>query len=322
MTAPQRLRAALAFTAALTFASGCQQAAESGGALASMPPVVGHEAAAPAYEQAPDFTLPGVDGPFALAEQQGHVVVLTFWATWSEPSVAYLDTVAALAFEMSDDLVAVGIAQDDGGLDALEQWADAGVTGTLPAVTLVADADHAVAHQYGDVEMLPTTVVIDREGRLRARHVGALSGDALLELMAPVLIEAEEAPVAALPASDGSAVIETLAPRAVAELVADGAALLDVRSAATVSAEGTLRYAEQRPLDTLAPTDLPANFAVPVIFLADTDEAAHAAAERAAEWGYTTVYAVGGGVAAWRAAGLPVVTAQPTPLPHTRGAIG
>jgi hypothetical protein len=40
---------------------------------------------APGPEAAPDFTLPGLDGPFALADQRGRVVLLTFWAAWSSP---------------------------------------------------------------------------------------------------------------------------------------------------------------------------------------------------------------------------------------------
>jgi rhodanese-related sulfurtransferase len=172
----------------------------------------------------------------------------------------------------------------------------------MVAVTLLSDSSHAVARQYGNVEMLPTTIVVDREGRLRARHVGVLSADGLLDLLAPALIE--EGSSAPGVVGHEPAGVRALTPAAVPELVAAGAALLDVREAA---AEGTLAHATHRPLPSLSRDDLPANFAAPVIFLGETLAEAREAAERAAAWGYAVVYAVGGGEREWRRAGLEVV---------------
>jgi len=269
--------------------------------------------AAPEVEapvQAPEFTLEGPDGAFALADQRGHVVLLTFWATWSEPSIAALDTVAAVAAELAaGDLVAVGVSQDEHGLEALRAWADSSVAGARVAVTLVSDSSHAVARSYGDVEMLPTTVVIDRDGHLRTRHVGVLSTEGLLDLVAPALIESDE-PLEGGEAIAAPAGIRSLEPGSVPALVAEGAALLDVRDAGDLLG-GTLQYARHRPLPALAREDLPANVAAPIIFLGATLAEAVAAAERAAEWGYDVVYAVGGGPGAWRDAGLELVPVQP-----------
>ncbi|HLA63489.1 MAG TPA: TlpA disulfide reductase family protein [Rhodothermales bacterium] len=300
--------------------AGCDRAADAGGALASAPALTDLTPHGPP-EPAPLFTLPGVDGPFSLEEQHGRVVVLTFWASWSEPSVAGLDTLATLAAELdADDLVAVGVAQDEHGLAALRAWADESVTGALPVLTLVSDSAHTVAASYGDVEMLPTTVVIDREGRIRARHVGALTTEELLDLATPALIEAEEAPVADLSLTDALPVVEALPASAVPGLVADGAALLDVRPTESRAAEGAVRYAAHLPPDALSPSDLPANLDVPLVFLADTEADARAAAEQAIAWGYATVYAVGGGVRVWEAAGLTVEAAPPARRP--RGVVG
>jgi rhodanese-related sulfurtransferase/peroxiredoxin len=292
-------------------------------------PVTRSAPPSPAPQAAPDFTLPGVDGALTLSEHRGRVVLLTFWATWSEPSVAALDTMAALTAELAaEDLMAIAVAQDEHGLDSLRAWADAEVAGARAAVTLLSDSAHAVAHRYGDVEMLPTTVVIDREGRLRARHVGVLTADGLLDLVAPALIE-EEPMAEAAPAADhgpaGAAAgeaVRTLEPAAVPSLVASGAALFDVRDAAARAAEGSVRHAAHAPLAALTPMDLPANIAAPVIFLGRTMAEAREAAEKAAAWGYGVVYFVGGGARAWRAAGLEV---EPTPTPapaRRRGVVG
>src|SRR5687767_9003852 len=292
------LRYALATAALALTLAGCRDEAPAGPATPQPAEVpVLDTAVVEAPTSAPEFTLVGPDGEFDMAEQRGNVVLLTFWATWSEPSVAALDTVAIVAAELAaDDLVAVGVSQDEHGLEALRAWAADSVAGTRVAVTLVSDSSHAVARQYGDVEMLPTTIVVDREGLVRARHVGVLSSEALLDLLAPALIEAP------VPAAGPLAGVQALEPGAVPELVAAGAALLDVRESSARLAEGTLQYARHRPLPALAREDLPANFAAPVIFLGGTLAEAREAAERAAEWGYAVVYAVGGGARAWRQA--------------------
>ena len=312
------LRHALAAAALALTLVGCREEAPTVEAPPAPAAPAPAESLATAPSQAPDFTLAGPDGEFELAAQRGHVVLLTFWATWSEPSVAALDTVAAVALELAaDDLVAVGVSQDEHGLEALRAWAADSVAGALVAVTLVSDSSHAVARQYGDVEMLPTTVVVDREGLVRARHVGVLSSDALLELIAPALIESGQSEADA----DVATGVQALEPGAVPELVAAGAALLDVREASARLAEGTLQYARHRPLPGLSREDLPANFAAPIVFLGGTLAEAREAAEQAAAWGYAAVYAVGGGARAWRRAGLEVVPAQPAPT-RRRGVVG
>jgi peroxiredoxin len=247
--------------------------------------------ATPAPPQAPDFTLAGPDGEFRLDQQRGRVVLITFWASWSEPSVAALDTAAVLAAELAgDDFVAVGVSQDEHGLAALTAWAADSVSGNRIAVTLLSDSAHVVARRYGDVEMLPTTVVIDREGRLRARHVGVLSSDALLDLVAPALIESAAGAASAgdLPKPG----VRSIAPADVARMVASGAALLDVREVGAAGDARLLAHARHRPLPALEREDLPANLAAPIVFLGATLAEAQEAAARAARWGYRVVYTV------------------------------
>ncbi|HLT48645.1 MAG TPA: redoxin domain-containing protein [Rubricoccaceae bacterium] len=255
---------------------------------------------------APDFTLPGPGGDFALAEQRGHVVVLNFWATWNELSLEGMDALAGLHETLAGEgLVVVGIAEDDDALAALEAWA---AENALPPYPVVADTAGAVARLYGDVELLPTTVVVDREGRLRARHTGILSEDELLDLLGPVLIE-DDAPLRAQPTGQPG-VVQPLAAADAEALVRAGAVLVDVREEPARQAVGALPYALHRPLALLAAEDLPANFATPLIFADASDGASAEAAERAVRWGYRSVYLLEGGVGAWEEAGLPL---EPVP---------
>src|SRR5690606_18881159 len=129
---------------------------------------------------APRFALPGPTGTFDLGDHAGDIVVLHFWATWNELSQEGLAALDSLRAELSDDGVAfVGIAVDDDGLPALAAWMAERET---PGVPVVADTAGHVAEAYGEVELLPTTVVVDRQGTIRARHTGILTAGDLLDL--------------------------------------------------------------------------------------------------------------------------------------------
>jgi len=182
------------------------------------------------------------------------------------------------------------------------------------AYPLVADASQEVAGQFGEIELLPTTVIIDRKGLIREQHTGILTHDELLDLLGPILIEENE-PLSVLPeAQEGEGPLP-LSPIDVHVLVGEGAMFVDIRSLGEIETTGTALYAEHLPLQALAPQDLPANFAVAIIFLGDADDdAVDQAAAQALDWGYASVYVVEGGLTAWQAAGLPV-----GPLPDRSG---
>ena len=273
-----------------------------------------------------DFSLPGVTGDFTLSDHQGEVVVLNFWATWNELSVEGMAALNEIHTELgANGIAVVGIAQDEGGLDVIVDWAGEHTV----AYPLVADASQTVAGQFGEIELLPTTVIIDREGVIREQHTGILTHDELLDLLGPILIEEDE-PLSALPESQEGEWPLPLPPIDVHVLVGEGAMLVDVRSLGEIEATGTALHAEHLPLQALAPQDLPANFAVPIIFLGDADDdAVDQAAEQALDWGYASVYVVEGGLTAWQAAPqysgvgpLAPIPVDEQPLVRTRTVIG
>lgn len=282
-------------------------AAESPDSLATVLPTDELAEAAPAH----DFSLPGLVGEFTLSDHQGEVVVLNFWATWNELSVEGMDALNKVHTELgADGIAVVGIAQDEGGLDVIMDWA---IEHTV-AYPLVADASQVVAGQFGEIELLPTTVIIDREGLIREQHTGILTHDELLDLLGPILIEEDE-PLSSLPEAKEGEWPLSLSPIDVHLLVREGAMLVDVCSLGEIEVTGTALYSEHRPLHALAPQDLPANFAVPIIFLGDADDdTVDQAAAQALDWGYASVYVVEGGLTAWRAASLPVGPLAPIPV--------
>jgi peroxiredoxin Q/BCP len=144
-----------------------------------------------AGDPAPDFELPGTDGPFKLSDHRGERIVLLFYPGDETPVCtkqfcSYRDNSDEMA---ALDATIVGISAQS--LDSHERFRDHhGLT-----VPLLADHDKAVAKAYGvTAPALGTrraTVVIDEDGIVRYRHVHTLGldfqdVDALREALATV----------------------------------------------------------------------------------------------------------------------------------------
>ena len=118
---------------------------------------------------APDFTLPSLDGrPVKLSDFRGKAVVLNFWATWCPPCKAEMPWFADLEKQYGKDgLVVLGVAMDDSSPASIAKFAsDLGVN--YP-VLLGTDQ---VSDDYGDVQYLPTTFYIARDGTIMDKVTG------------------------------------------------------------------------------------------------------------------------------------------------------
>lgn len=129
-------------------------------------------------EVAPDFTLPDVDGgQVTLSELRGQVVVLNFWAEWCGPCRLEIPTFSRFA-RNHPGVAVLGVATD----------------GTVPRLKRVREhlgidypvllADRATVAAYG-VSTLPTTVIVDPEGRVRTAHTGIMFGPHLAWVARP-----------------------------------------------------------------------------------------------------------------------------------------
>ena len=122
---------------------------------------------------APDFTLTTVAGPpvAGLADLRGHVAIVDFWATWCGPCGYAMPHLVALAHKYPD-LRVVGISDEDAG-DITAYVKAHGVD-----YTIARDADDVITGHYL-VTGLPTLVMIDKAGVVRALYVGAGDFDAI-----------------------------------------------------------------------------------------------------------------------------------------------
>ncbi len=132
----------------------------------------------------PDFSLTALDGStFRLSETRGRPVVLNFWATWCPPCRAEMPTIQARAEEWGDALLVVGIEVGEPP-NEVQSFVDSfGLT-----FPVVLDRNGNVSRRYL-VQGLPTTVVLDADGVVQARHVGAMSERDLDSYLAQVGLE-------------------------------------------------------------------------------------------------------------------------------------
>lgn len=145
--------------------------------------------------KAPDFSLPNLKGETVrLKDFRGKVVILDFWATWCGPCRMEIPHFQELTKRHGErGLVVVSVAMDEPGAEVVKPFVRKnGIT----YVVLIGDA--YTANRYGGVNALPTTFVIDREGRVNKKYVGYRSLESFEEDLAPLLeAEAKIVPVKA-----------------------------------------------------------------------------------------------------------------------------
>jgi peroxiredoxin len=121
---------------------------------------------------APDFALKDLNGNTAkLSDYRGKVVLLNFWATWCGPCKIEIPWFIEFEQTYKDRGFAVlGVAMDDEGWEAVKPY----LSSRKINYRVVLGNDR-VAQEYGGVDSLPTTFVIDRDGRIASTHVGLVS---------------------------------------------------------------------------------------------------------------------------------------------------
>lgn len=121
---------------------------------------------------APDFTLHTMNGPnMRLQEQRGKVVMINFWATWCGPCRQEMPHLNRLYDKYrASGFVLMGVNVDDDTGNAAAVAAKLGV-----GFPVLLDTDKQVSRLY-DLSTMPSTVLIDRDGKVRFVHRGYLSG--------------------------------------------------------------------------------------------------------------------------------------------------
>ena len=119
-------------------------------------------------DAAPSFAVKGIDGKtVSLAEAHGKVVLLNFWATWCGPCRMEVPDLVELQKKYQDRLQVIGLVVDDADEDAVRKFAKR-YSINYP----VAMATDEMRIQFGGVPALPTSFIIDAQGRVVQKHIG------------------------------------------------------------------------------------------------------------------------------------------------------
>jgi peroxiredoxin len=119
-------------------------------------------------DPAPDFKLTGLDGkPVTLADSHGKVILLNFWATWCGPCRAELYDLIDLQAKYKERFQILSLIVDDDDSAAIQA-----VVEKYGINYPVALAPTEIRMQYGGIAALPTSFVLDTEGRIVQKHEG------------------------------------------------------------------------------------------------------------------------------------------------------
>lgn len=135
-------------------------------------------------KKAPDFALKDGSGKLVhLADYKGKVVLLDFWATWCGPCKIEIPWFTEFERKYKDrGFEVLGVSMDDDGWKAVTPFVQ-----EKKINYRILMGDDKTGDQYGGLEALPTTFVIDRSGRIASVHVGLTSkkdfSDAIEELL-------------------------------------------------------------------------------------------------------------------------------------------
>ncbi|MEX2303079.1 MAG: TlpA disulfide reductase family protein [Bryobacterales bacterium] len=122
---------------------------------------------------APEFTLKDGDGnDVSLADFRGKVVLLNFWATWCGPCKIEMPWFVEFQRKYKDQgFSVVAISLDEEGWDVVRPF-----TEELKLNFPVLLGDDELAERFPNgIQALPTTFIIDKEGRIFSEHMGLVS---------------------------------------------------------------------------------------------------------------------------------------------------
>ena len=147
---------------------------------------------APAFElksgvgkPTPAFKLKDANGQaVSAADYKGKVVLLDFWATWCGPCKIEIPWFMDFERQFKDQGFAVlGVSMDEDGWTAIKPYVQ-----NMKMNYRVLLGNDDVSTAYGGLDALPTTLLIDRQGKIASVHEGVTMGkeefkDAIVRLL-------------------------------------------------------------------------------------------------------------------------------------------
>ncbi|HLK20600.1 MAG TPA: redoxin domain-containing protein [Bryobacteraceae bacterium] len=124
-------------------------------------------------KSAPEFALKDSNGQTVhLTDYKGKVVLLDFWATWCGPCKVEIPWFIEFEQQFKNrGFAVIGVSMDEEGWDAVKPYID-----DHKINYRVLLGNEQVSDIYGGLDSLPTTLLIDRQGKIASVHIGLSLG--------------------------------------------------------------------------------------------------------------------------------------------------
>jgi len=123
------------------------------------------------FPEAPDFVLKDLNGnEITLDDFKGKVLFINFWATWCPPCREEIPGFVSM-YEIYNGrgMEILGVSLDQKGVEIVKKFAE-----MYEINYPMAMGTNQLIRDYQPGQYIPTTIIIDQEGRIRDRHVGYL----------------------------------------------------------------------------------------------------------------------------------------------------
>lgn len=129
----------------------------------------GHTDSGRSDQPLPEFSVPGIDGDMLSNDDlAGKVALVNFWATWCGPCKIEMPWFVEFQRKYKDrGFTVLAISLDEDGWDPVRAFAEQ-MEFNFP----VALGGDPVSEAFGGIYVLPTTLIVDREGTIVSRHAG------------------------------------------------------------------------------------------------------------------------------------------------------
>jgi thiol-disulfide isomerase/thioredoxin len=170
-------------------------AAAAGSAAENKPDVLEHARLGEFIPVVPPTPAPAISfadlagNTVSLSEFAGKVILVNLWATWCEPCLREMPSLERMQSRLGDRITVVAVSEDRGGGKAVEPFID---KLGLKSVKTYLDPKSGAERAF-EVQGLPTSFLIDRQGMVLGRVEGAANWDSpkLLETLKSFLADDE-----------------------------------------------------------------------------------------------------------------------------------